>query len=109
MSGRPSRAAVAALCRDAGYRADGQTGADRVSREGDVLAPDVAVCLRLAGIAMPSAAWPLLTSYRFTPACSPHLAAARAGIRISVAKIARDLSRRCYGRLASGGRGPARS
>ncbi len=87
-------AAVAALCRDAGYRVltakPVQTGCPvKATRP----APDVAVCLRLAGIAMPSAAWPLLTSYRFTPACSPHLAAARAGIRISVAKIARDLSR----------------
>ncbi len=85
-------AAVAALCRDAGYRVlpakPVQTGCSaRTPR----LAPDLAVCRRLADIAIPPAALPLLTSYRFAPACSPHLAAARAGIRISIAKIARDL------------------
>ncbi len=85
-------AAVAAICQDAGYRVlpakPVQTGCPaRYPR----LAPDLAVCRRLAGIAIPPAALPLLTSYRFAPACSPHLAAARAGIRISVAKIARDL------------------
>lgn len=56
-------------------------------------APDIAACRRLTGVSIPPAALPLLTTYRFQPACSPHLAAARAGTRISLAKIVRDARR----------------
>lgn len=56
------------------------------------LAPDTAQHLKLSHIAAtPNKLLPLLTTYRFKEACSPHLAARLAGTAIRIARVMEDL------------------
>ena len=70
-----------------------QTGCRR--RAGGWRAPDLEFCLRAAGLrpGAPEQKW--MAPYCFGPACSPHLAAERAGVRISPDRI-----RTCFAQLA---------
>jgi dethiobiotin synthetase len=58
-----------------------QTGC--TERNGTLQAPDLDLCLRLAGLSPSPPEYELMCPYRFAPACSPHLAAAEAGVAIS--------------------------
>ena len=62
-----------------------QTGCSRGPQ--GLVASDLEFCLRLAGLEG-TAERALMAPYRFEPACSPHLAAERAGQRIEIAAIA---------------------
>jgi dethiobiotin synthetase len=64
-----------------------QTGC--VRRGGVWRAPDLDACLDAAGLEPSARERALMTVYAFQPACSPHLAAARAGRSISLPRIAR--------------------
>lgn len=50
-------------------------------------APDLDLCLRVAGLEVPEQEYAMMATYRFCPACSPHLAAVKARRQILVAKI----------------------
>ena len=69
---------------DAVYMKPVQTGCAR--RGSQLVAPDLEFCLRAADLHPPKAELSSMCPYRFVPACSPHLAAARARrpIRIDV-------------------------
>ena len=56
-------------------------------------APDLDFVLRAAGLAVPREEYAWMAPYRFEPPCSPHLAARRAGVRISLSVIERSLRR----------------
>lgn len=80
----------------------GCTGRGRVMR-----APDLDLCLRVAGMEVPEREYEWMAPYRFRPACSPHLAAARArrSISIRVIQKAAGLLLRQYDRLVVEGAG----
>lgn len=64
-----------------------QTGCrDREAADGT---SDVALCLRLAACQPPEPSRAHMVPYVFEPACSPHLAARRAGVEISFPAIAK--------------------
>ena len=92
--------AAALLCalREAGVDAvpmkPVQTGCRR--RGGDWAAPDLDFCLFMASLRPPARERRWMAPYCFAPACSPHLAAERAGTVISQARI-----RTCFHRLAA--------
>ena len=71
-----------------------QTGCAPTSDPGSV--PDLDFCLAMAGWAPAPAERALLCPYPLQPPCSPHLAAAMAGRRISIPRIAYR-----FGRLAA--------
>ena len=48
---------------------------------------DLDFCSAVAGLRIDPKDRPLMVPYAFTPACSPHLAASRAGVAISIPKI----------------------
>lgn len=50
-------------------------------------APDLDVCLNAGGLRATQREYGWMAPYRYRPACSPHLAAALAGERISIARI----------------------
>ena len=62
-------------------------------RDGKLIAPDLAMCLKAAGIKASSADLADMAPYQFRPACSPHLAAKLAGVRISLPVIERAFKR----------------
>jgi dethiobiotin synthetase len=64
-----------------------QTGCIR--RAGILCAPDLEFCLAAADLVPSASERALMAPYLFQPACSPHLAAARAGVRISLPRIVR--------------------
>lgn len=82
-----------------------QTGC--VSRGGRLVAPDMEVCLERAGMKPDPASLADMAPYCFRPACSPHLAAERAGVRISVPVIMRAFRRlaRAHGSVVVEGAG----
>ena len=69
-----------------------QTGAVRDAR-GRLVAPDVDEALALAALALSPEERDALATYVFEPACSPHLAARVAGVRIDLARIAAAAAR----------------
>jgi dethiobiotin synthetase len=88
--------AAALLC---ALRADGvdavpmkpvETGCDP---EDDGMSSDLGFCLRAAGLEPDDEELRWMAPYRFAPACSPHLAAERAGMRVSISKIADSCGR----------------
>ncbi len=64
-----------------------QTGC--IPRGGALCAPDLEACLTAAGLVPSTGERALMTPYTFRLACSPHLAAAQAGVRISLPRIGR--------------------
>ena len=71
-----------------------QTGCARVGRRW--VAPDLEACLAAAGLEPSATERTRMAPYRFRPACSPHLAASRARVRISLPRLVaafRSLSR----------------
>lgn len=70
-------------------------------------APDLDFCLKVAGLEVPEREYALMAPYRFRPACSAHLAAARARRNISIRNIQRAASSllRQYDRLVVEGAG----
>ncbi len=64
-----------------------QTGCEK--RGGELLAPDLELCLATAGLTPSPEERALMAPYRFRPACSPHLAAERAHVRIDEGHIRR--------------------
>ena len=70
-----------------------QTGC--VAQRRRLAAPDLDFSLRVGGLAASPEELRWMCPYRFQMACSPHLAAARAGVRIGIAMI-----RRAFDRLA---------
>lgn len=64
-----------------------QTGC--VRRGGALCAPDLETCLAVAGLVPSARERALMVPYAFRPACSPHLAAEQAGVRISLPRIGR--------------------
>ena len=62
-----------------------QTGCEE--RDGRLVAPDLEHCLQAAGLEPGESERALMCPYRFTPACSPHLAAAKAGESIDIGRI----------------------
>lgn len=71
-----------------------QTGC--ACRQGKLVVPDLSRCLKTAGLTPREAELAPMAPYRFRPACSPHLAARLAGVRISLPVIVqafRQLSR----------------
>lgn len=64
-----------------------QTGC--VGRGPALRAPDLEASLAAAGLVPARGERALMVPYAFRPACSPHLAAARAGVRIDLARIVR--------------------
>lgn len=82
-------AALLALLRAAGLDAVPmkpiQTGCEQ--KKGRFVAPDLEFALAISGLAPADAEKDLMTPYAFEPACSPHLAAKRAGVAISLRKI----------------------
>jgi dethiobiotin synthetase len=62
-----------------------QTGCIRVHRRW--IAPDLAFCHDMAGYGPPDAEMALACPFPFEPACSPHLAAALTGSRVSIDRI----------------------
>ncbi len=84
-------AALLSLMRSGGSRAvpmkPVQTGCEM--RDGRLSAPDGEFCAAMAG-----AEWEEeMSPHRFEPACSPHLAAQRAGVEVSLGDIAGDFDR----------------
>jgi len=71
-----------------------QTGCRRAGRR--LVAPDLEFCLAVCGLRATVAEKERMAPYRFAPACSPHLAARRAGRRIGFARV-----RKRYGELAA--------
>ncbi|MBP7830706.1 MAG: dethiobiotin synthase [Kiritimatiellae bacterium] len=71
--------------RDAAPMKPVQTGCRRT--RGGLVPPDLETALRAAGFPPGAARDPRMCPYRFAPACSPHLAAARAGTRIRLSVI----------------------
>jgi dethiobiotin synthetase len=69
-----------------------QTGAVRDAR-GRLQSPDLDEALEIAGLAPEAAEREALVTYRFEPACSPHLAARLAGEEIDLARVASQLGR----------------
>ena len=69
-----------------------QTGCIRTA--GALLAPDLEFCLRAASLAPAAAERVSMSPYCFEPACSPHLAARKAGASISI-----DHVKSCYDEL----------
>ena len=69
-----------------------QTGAIRDAR-GRLAAPDVDEALALAGLPLTPEERDALAPYVFEPACSPHLAARLAGVRIELVRIAAAAAR----------------
>lgn len=63
-----------------------QTGCPRRA-DGTLADLDLEICLSLNGLALPDDERRLIAPYRFEPACSPHLAAAKGGIHIEFTKI----------------------
>jgi dethiobiotin synthetase len=63
-----------------------QTGCTR-KRGGLWVADDLEFCLASAGLRSGPAERQLMAPYAFRPACSPHLAAAEAGVRIAIPRI----------------------
>jgi dethiobiotin synthetase len=63
-----------------------QTGCTR-KRGGSWVAEDLEFCLAAGGLNPLPSERRLMVSYAFRPACSPHLAAAEAGARISIPRI----------------------
>ena len=68
-----------------------QTGC--VSRGGRLVAPDLVRCLKRCRLKPDSASLADMAPYCFKPACSPHLAAQRAGVRISLPVVMRAFRR----------------
>ncbi|HOW97791.1 MAG TPA: dethiobiotin synthase [Kiritimatiellia bacterium] len=68
-----------------------QTGC-RPSRRG-LVSPDLERALRAAGLRPDAAEKSLMCPYPFRPACSPHLAAAQAGVRIRLSAIRKAFRR----------------
>ena len=64
-----------------------QTGC--TGRGADLRAPDLELSLAAAGLVPAPGERALMAPYLFRPACSPHLAAERAGVRIDLTRIAR--------------------
>jgi len=64
-----------------------QTGCRK--HHGKFVAPDLAFCLRMAGLIPPAEERAWMCPYQFVPACSPHLAAQRARCPIQL-QIIRD-------------------
>ncbi len=62
-----------------------QTGC--VRRHGQLVAPDLDFCLQMSGLAVSAAERHRMAPYCFAKACSPHLAAARAGRHIVLRRI----------------------
>jgi len=56
---------------------------------GSLSAPDLEFCLKMAEMDVEASARERMSPYRYLPACSPHLAAERAGQTISIDRIAR--------------------
>lgn len=83
-------AAVLARLRQAGVDAvpmkPVQTGG--VRRDGPWTSPDLDFCLRMADLSPDPDEYELMAPYVYEPACSPHLAAAKSGKPISLARIA---------------------
>jgi len=83
-------AAILALLRgrgtDAAPMKPVQTGG--VLSEGQWRSPDLDFCLRMAGLQPDPETYQHMAPYVFEPACSPHLAAAGSGRRISIESIA---------------------
>lgn len=73
-----------------------QTGCFR--RGAAWVAPDLEFSLNLAGVSPATGERELMAPYCFRPACSPHLAAREAGVRISIPRIAGALRRLKAGR-----------
>jgi dethiobiotin synthetase len=69
-----------------------QTGAVR-DAHGLLRSPDLDEALALAGLALEAAEREALVTYRFEPACSPHLAARLAGEEIELPRMASQLER----------------
>lgn len=70
-----------------------QTGC--VYREGRWLAPDLEFCYGMSGYRPEPAELGLACPFPFEPACSPHLAAALAGRRVSLASVVYRFRRLC--------------
>ena len=70
---------------DAVYMKPVQTGCTR--RGSQLVAPDLECCLRAAGLRPLKTELASMCPYRFIPACSPHLAAARARRPIRIDRI----------------------
>lgn len=83
-------AAVLALLRGGGTDAVPmkavQTGCG--FRDGERVSPDLDFCLRMAELHVEAGEYAAMAPYLFEPPCSPHLAAAKAGREISLARIA---------------------
>lgn len=60
--------------------------------DGCALAPDMEVYRQASGFSPSAEDLPLCFQYGFEPACSPHLAARLAGVRIDLAEVARKLA-----------------
>jgi adenosylmethionine-8-amino-7-oxononanoate aminotransferase len=63
-----------------------QTGAEP-GPDGRLHSPDLDFCLEAAGLEPDAATYALMNPYAFEPACSPHLAAEQAGVRIESDRI----------------------
>lgn len=77
-------------------------------RRGMLMAPDLQESLRAGSIRASAAEIEDMAPYCFRPACSPHLAASLAGVRISLPRIERAyrrLARRCDGVIVEGAGG----
>ncbi len=57
-------------------------------RNGAPTSPDLDFCLRMAGLQVGAEEYRKMSPYIFEPACSPHLAAEKAGMEISFDRIA---------------------
>ena len=84
-----------------------QTGCS-CDESGELVGPDVQFCLKMAGMKMLEPELHMLEVYKFKPACSPHLAAAQAGIQIDIQSIldaAEKLKRQHDGLILEGAGG----
>ncbi len=91
-----------AACFLAAYRVAGQNMAPMkpvqtgcISRKGVLVAPDLEVSLKAAGLRVAGAEKKDMAPYCFRPACSPHLAARIAGKSISLPVIEKAFRRLC--------------